>query len=121
MKLSSARLPRVHKITLRSVTWGKLIIAQGKENVTKGKFNQGKDMVTQEKLSWVNIHTQGKFTLCRVTWGQFNQCIITQGNDEVTQSKFNLGRYNLGKVTWGKINRGMITQGITLNGYGFSG
>ena len=51
-----------------------------------------------------------------VAWCKFDQGIITQGKDKVTQGKFNQGRYKYpgkvshGKVTNDKINQGIITQ-----------
>ena len=45
------------------------------------------------KLTWVEINTWGKVTLCRVARGKFDQGIITQGKDNVSQGEYNLSRY----------------------------
>ena len=45
------------KITIDRVTKGVFLITQGKDKVTKGKFNQGKDKVAQCKFTWVDINT----------------------------------------------------------------
>ena len=88
------------KITLGRVTWGKLIITQGK------------DKVTQDKLTWVDMNTQDNFTFCRSTQDKSNDGTITQG--KVTQSIFNLGRYRYPH----KVTQGIITEGklmVSLN------
>ena len=74
---------------LRSVgTWR--IIIQSWSKVTQSKGNQG--IYTQGKVTQSNdIHiiTQAKINISRVTWVK---SLITQGQDKVTQGKFNLGR-----------------------------
>ena len=44
---------------------------------------------------------------------KFNQGIITQWKDKVTQGKFNLDRYKYpGKFTHGRVTKGKINKGI---------
>ena len=48
------------KIIIGRVTWGESIITQGKDKVTQGK------------LTWVDIYTFGKVTHCRHARGKFD-------------------------------------------------
>ena len=114
-----ASLPRV-KVTRVYLHRGNVtqsnnthIITQGK--ITIGKLTRGKSIITQGKdnLTGVDISTWGNVTLCRVVRGKFDQFIITQGKDKVTQGEYSLGRYKYpGKVTHGRVNKGKINQGI---------